>query len=912
MNVFHKVTLQSLKKNKTRTVVTIIGIVLSAAMICGVTTLVSSTQNYILQNTIYLDGNWHGNASDTDRKTLKTIQNSDLVEETVYGQILGYAVAEGCKNQYKPYIHVLGMSEGFETVMPVHLSAGNYPKAPNEILLPEHLNDNGGVNHRIGDVITLALGERISEGYRLNQYNPLNVETVPVGESSGDNPGGESASVQEVEIVVTEELQIRESRTYLVVGFYQRPSFENYSAPGYTALTVADASPREDAKYDIYFRMKNPRDVYDFMEENNLSGRRNNDVLMMLGTVRYDSFYAVLWSLASIVTVLILFGSVALIYNAFSISVSERTKQFGLLSSIGATKKQLRRMVLFEAIAVSAVGIPLGILSGIGGIAITLLIIGNRFKAWFDYSIPMRISVSPASVIAAVAVALITVLISVWIPSRRAMKVSAVEAIRQNNEIKTRKKDVKTPKWIYKIFGLPGVLANKHYRRNRKKYRTTVVSLFMSVVLFVSAAAFTDYLTASVQDGLDRIQYDIRYTVSGENLGEKTPEELLQLLNKSKGVTDGKISTSDTVEGRIDLSQLSEAERNKWSNAAEDPQKTASILFYECSIPDGEFRALLQEHGLPAEDYFDPEHPLGLALDGGLQFDAELGRYVATRQLEGNGCVMTVKKVRRIEGFEADGYETDETGNRIYRYVSKTDPKELRNLPEAEALIPVEYRAETVLPLRERPYSLPSGGIVMLYPMSMTEALNAECYGDSLYDYYFLASDHASAFSGIRKLLVENGYSSNNLYDYAENAEQERSIVTIIKVLSYGFTVLISLIAAANVFNTVSTNIALRRREFAMLKSVGMTAGGFNRMMCFECLLYGTKALLWGLPVSGVVTVLIYLSIDQGMETPFRLPWSAMILAVVSVFTVVFASMIYAMHKIKKDNPIDALKNENL
>jgi putative ABC transport system permease protein len=137
-------------------------------------------------------------------------------------------------------------------------------------------------------------------------------------------------------------------------------------------------------------------------------------------------------------------------------------------------------------------------------------------------------------------------------------------------------------------------------------------------------------------------------------------------------------------------------------------------------------------------------------------------------------------------------------------------------------------------------------------------------------------------------------------------------VITVVNIFSIGFIVLISLIAAANVFNTISTNIALRRREFAMLKSIGMTQKGFNKMMNFECLLYGLKGLVYGIPVSIGITWLIYQSILNGWETGFFIPWHSIVIAVGSVFAVVFATMLYAMDRIKKDNPIDALKNENL
>ena len=161
-------------------------------------------------------------------------------------------------------------------------------------------------------------------------------------------------------------------------------------------------------------------------------------------------------------------------------------------------------------------------------------------------------------------------------------------------------------------------------------------------------------------------------------------------------------------------------------------------------------------------------------------------------------------------------------------------------------------------------------------------------------------------------MFKENDKYVGDLYNYAEFAETSRSIIVIVKVFAYGFIVLISLIAAANVFNTITTNINLRRREFAMLKSVGMTAKGMKKMLNFECILYGTKALLYGLPVSAIVTYLIYCSIRRGIDTYFTMPWGAVGIAVLSVFLVVFATMMYSMCKIKKDNPIDALKNENL
>ncbi len=176
----------------------------------------------------------------------------------------------------------------------------------------------------------------------------------------------------------------------------------------------------------------------------------------------------------------------------------------------------------------------------------------------------------------------------------------------------------------------------------------------------------------------------------------------------------------------------------------------------------------------------------------------------------------------------------------------------------------------------------------------------------------FKCENHTETYEAMRKLLDDKGISSDSIMDYAANMENERALVTVMNVFAFGFITLISLIAAANVFNTISTNINLRRREFAMLKSVGLTPESFRKMMNFECLLYGVKGLLYGLPVSFLVTLLIYRTISNGLDASFYIPWYSIATAVFSVFLVVFATMLYSMNKIKKENTIDVLKNENV
>lgn len=908
MNVFNKVTLESLKKNRTRTIVTIIGIMLSAAMICASTTFVSSMQNFVLRCAIHIDGDWYGAVYDAAYKDYEDIRDSDRVSSAAYAQVLGYAKIDSA-NEYKPYLYVLGgdAASGYFETMPVHLILGTLPKDSTEIILPEHLTSNGKVNYTLGDTVTLDVGDRTLDGQRLGQNTPVYTYD----------------SETHTEVMSGEGLENTEPRTYTVVGIYERPTFEDYAAPGYTALTAADTKSAEQSPIHCYFKLHKPAGVYDFMKEMGYTQEYryayNTKVLLYSGATPFDSFLTAFYSLAAIIIALIVFGSVSLIYNAFSISVSERTRQFGLLSSVGATRKQLRRMVLFEALTVSAVGIPLGILVGIGGIGITLLLIGDKFSSIVRADIPMRLCVSWQAVVIAAVIALVTVLISAWIPSKRATGVSAVEAIRQSMDIKVSGRPVRTSKLAYKLFGLPGVLAGKHYKRNRKKYRTTVVSLFMSIVLFVSAAAFTDYMMESAEGGLASDQFDLIYAAESDASAAMTPDALLELLFSEQNVTGGTYTKKQFLQGDISREYVTAMFADRFADFGMESEdrapKELGISGYLYFVADAEFNKLLEKYNLKESDYYNRDKPLGIALDRNIELDRRLEKYVTLDTLKGDGCVIEGLYYVEIDGYYRKDSRIDENGNKVVLYQNRDNESDIIELPYEESFAKYTLRSEKTI--EEAPFFVSRStpvAINMIYPYSMLESVVPEAALNQFRntEYFLTSSDHTASFENLATVLTENGLSSRQLFDYAANAETNRNVVTIIRVFAYGFIVLISLIAAANVFNTISTNISLRRREFAMLKSVGMTQKGFRRMMNYECLLYGSKALLLGLPVSCGITYLIYRAVTTAYETSFHLPWAAIGIAVLSVFLVVFATMMYAMRKVKKDNPIDALKNENL
>lgn len=867
---------------------------LSATMICAVTTFANSLINYAKESAIYADGNWHVKQLNTDYKSCEDLANNDEIKDSTTLQHIGYAKVDSAFD-YKQYIYVAGTQANALDFLPVHISSGKYPTSSSEILLPSHLYTDGAIKYEIGDTITLDIGQRMLNGDVLEQDTSC---LADYGKPNG------------------EELVVRESITYTVVGFYdyESYSFESSYAPGFTALTIADSTPSDDYVYDVYARMKDPKTAYEFIDE--VPCGVNSNLLMLYGGFSLSSFNIVLYELAAIVIVLIMVGSIALIYNAFSISVSERTKQFGLLSSIGATKQQLRKMVLFEAFAVSAIGIPLGIIVGISGIGITLFAISNMLQTISDMPVDFNLSVSFVSVVAAIVISLLTVLISAWIPSRRATKVSAVEAIRQNNDIKAKNKKLKTSKIIYKLFGMPGVIADKHYKRSKKKYRATVLSLFMSIVLFVSASSFTSYLTQTVDDASNASQFDIYAEIEANQFTTITPEQLYNRIKSAEYVTESTYEKIAMIEMNINTRYLSDEGINKINARYDeeflptgDERELHPMLYF---VDDATFKALLKQHKLSEKDFMNPEKPQAIAIDGFTTTNYETERKEKNYYLN---CDTAEAEGLLHKGLDTDYYQTSEKIEKdgITYYVCQNyDTGKKIEIPEDELYskdtIKIGYVTDEI-----PDFASSASDICLVYPMSVCDSVFKEApHNFTACRYMVNSSNHNESYTALEKILTDNRITNITIYDAIKNEESERNLLLIVNIFANGFIILISLIAIANVFNTISTNVALRRREFAMLKSIGMTKKEMNKMMNFECLLYGSRAILYGLPVSILITLLIHHSVTGGIDMAFRLPWGAIGIAVLSVFIVVFATMIYAMRKIKKENTIDALKNENL
>lgn len=567
MNIFHKVALQGLKKNRTRTFVTVIGVVLSATLFTTVATFGTSLIQYLIDGEIDKYGSWYIDFVNVDSDFIQERMGDAGVTDTVVFENIGYALLDGAKSTEKPYLFLAGFTDKAFERLPVTLISGRLPENDTEIMIPNHVSVKAGVRISVGEQLNLAVGSRVANGNVLTQHDPYNPE---------------------------EMLNIVGNKTYTVVGTYERAGFEEHDSPGYTLITRTKTDDMT-GWYNMFITLDSPQKVKEYGKRfaGSVPFVLNEDVLRFYGVSKNTLFNAVMFSVGGILAAIIMIGSVFLIYNSFHISLNERIHQFGILMSVGATARQLKSSVIFEGFCIGVLGIPFGVAAGIGSVALALPIVEKNFATISTSNVPLTLSVSIPALAVAIIISLITILISAYIPARKAVAIPVMECIRQTGEIKTEAKDVKISKISERIYGLEGILALKNFRRNKRRYRSVILSLTLSVVLFVTGSAFGNTLKGIAKELTVEVDGDISFYAD-----EMPQDELITLHDRLKNVTGISKSTwqadllySGTVKGIPD------------DFAGGRFQADRQIPIYAQFIEDAVYYEFIESLGFPKEEY---------------------------------------------------------------------------------------------------------------------------------------------------------------------------------------------------------------------------------------------------------------------------------------------------------------------
>ena len=904
MSIFTKLTQRYLSKNKTRTIVTLIGIIVSMALFTAVIEGAYSGYQFLKNREIAVTGQWQVIMNDVNQEGLEEAKTNKQIDQYENIYTLGWAKVDN-ENDGKPYLLVQSLGDTEHALFPINLVSGRMPEKEDEILLPENFIANAKEKYQVGDTITLETGQRFIEKEQLSENTPYQEK---------------------------ESLKNTTKHTFTIVGIMERLPFEieEFSCPGYTCVTNGFHTDSQK----LFVTIHSPSKMQDFLMRQTISDSYvpHSDLLRFYGAFKASGERSVLIGLTTILVLLIAYGSISLIYNSFSISISERIRQFGIMRSIGASNRQIRRMVLFEAFLLAIIGIVLGVIVGCVGIGVTLAWVQHNFIVNIanKVGVGLRLVISPLPILIAVMICLVTTIVAAYIPAYKAIHKSAIEAIRQSDEIIIKPNEVKTSKLTQKLFGFAGVMATKNFKRNKRKYRSTILSLALSVILFISAASLTQYVNRMllIQSSNDH-KMNVMY-----NAYTDEQEDVIQRFNVIKAIPEiqniaitQKIFDEAYIQRNYIASEYWTAENQQYLRRIKDAVGVNVELVF---VDDDAFKNLCKQNKIDSSSYFDKNSPKGLLYNHVIQQfireDKGITRDVSVIDTNANNVPMFVREYKQIEGYASLHEPYIKDGKQYYlfypiEYIEEKGSYENLDMRKAK-LYPVE-EIDIDIPLvagaqiEENLFTLSRNTMQLIYPRSMATTLFENT--DTSYiqrlsnpEIGIQTDNHASVAQQLEKIQKYNGWSADRIYDFDRERQNNRMFILVINVFSYGFILLIGVISIANVFNTISTNIILRRKEFAMLRSVGMSEKGFQKMLNYECLIYGGRSLVIGLPISFIFSFFIHHVINQMVQVDYFIPYISVLLAIAMVFVVVFITMLYTTRKIRRNNVIEELRIENI
>ncbi len=855
MNVLNKLTKRNLTLNKKRTIVTIIGIMLSTALIVCVSGMVTSFQATLINNSIKDDGYYHVMIKDMKKEDVLALTNNRDVKDYYFSSEVGYAPFSST-NAFKPYLYITAYNDKALHNLGITLLEGRLPEKSNEIMISNHAIEGGSFTGKIGDTITLQMGNRILDDgedlFILNQNNPLVTET----EENEEN-------IQEK---IIESFEKIEEKTYTIVGIIERPNYdiEGYDSPGYTCITYTDEIKEKTTAFVLFKDAKGYDDKTKNIVGDKYDYSFNSSYLRWLGVTDSETMNA-LYIVAAIVITIIIVSSVFVIKNSFAISITEKYKMYGMLRSVGATSKQIKKNVLFEGFFLGLIAIPIGIACGILAIVILVflinLIIGDYLNGIkFVYSIPIL------PILLSVVLASITIYLSTIFIAKKAGRISAIEAIRSNHDIRIKSKKLKTPRIINKVFKTGGVIAYKNLKRNKKKYRTTVVSIVVSIFVFLSLSSFIQF--GFKMAGMYYVNMDYNMSIYSN---VETKKDKIDVFKE--------IANFDMVE-RYSIIRMAalQVNKNQFSNYGKEIMKLYGM-------------------DVDASNSDEKEYTITVVALG----EQEYNRYMKKIGVSSDRKVGIL-----LDEFKDTINKKNYVGN-LYNLQNNEIFEGVRKEENQKEHFKIEIIRSDERPMGlERIYSF--GGYLIV-----SEEIFDTHFEDLYPNMYILAKDTKKIEEQINMLSKEKDeFKGIGYTNYEDEVKAENAMVLIISIFLYGFITVISLIGITNIFNTITTNMNLRSKEFAMLKSVGMTNREFNRMIRLESIFYGMKSLLIGIPFGLIGSYIIYLAFKEGLEFSYTLPIKSIIIVILFVSIIIGIIMKYSLSKINKQNIIETIRNDNI
>lgn len=948
MNLMKTLTLKNLKLNRKRTIVTIVGIILATALLSALVTLVSSFQYSMIEYQKQKGGDFHVKFSNVKMSELSEFKNNRNIESTFETMGMGFAKLDGCKNEDKPYAYVMATDEaGFEKGC-FNLIEGRMAKNEDEIVIPRHLKTNGRIDIKVGDEITLDIGKRYDS----------NTESVI----------WENIAYEHEAETLTDTV----TKQYKVVGIMERPGYgmEDYSAAGYTFVTYSNELAaidngtksevnEADTTLTVYSRytqkaLRNKDAVTAdiigvdeklFEKANNssveMSAEESDRFLKEMENAKYDIYinrylisyecvfpidgtFKALFTVATVVALIIILTSVYCIKNSFNISITEKIRQYGMLASVGATRRQIKSSVKTEAAMLGVVGIPVGTMSGILASLILVKVVNALSAGWLNFALSFHTSL-PALILAVI-MSIATIYFSATGSARRAAKVTPLEAIRNTKEIKIKSAKLKTPAIIGRIWGIGGVISYKNIKRNKKKYRTTVTSIVICSVTFIVISYFMSMAFSMVGMSYASADYNIGINMSCKK--DIDIEKFSKLLSGIEGAEDYLVGAGYDFD--VDKPKYTK-EYGEYCRQLYDDSEDVSQMFLITVLDDKSYDKYASDAGIK-------NAAAGAILVNKCTFDVynensskyvkkemELYKYKAGDTIE---CGYNVYDDASSDDNAAEGdTESSTDDNNAVEGGTESSTEDNSGYVDEETInngvrktvdvtiagvtdkVPIGYKgySNTLLFMNQK-------GFESLWGDGKNG--NEIKPGYASYSAYVVA-ENADEYQDTFEKETEGNPEYSQISFYVSNLDKqmrdEKSLFTLLGVFAYGLIVVIALIGITNIINTLSTGMELRSREFATLRSIGMTDKQFAGMVRLESVFISVKALVIGVPLGILISYLLCVIMNR-MDGAiiYEPPYKAIILCIVVVIMLIYAIMKLSMTKLRHNNIIETIKNENL
>ena len=837
MKFLNNLTIINLKLNKKRTIATIIGVILATFLLTSIVTILSSFQKSLLEHTKKTNGDYHYGFLNVPASELEEFSQNENIDKFFVTKILGDAYFEEDSSTKIP-LKILSFSQESLDNLGLEITDGRMPQTDSEIIFADTLTKYNEEEIKLGSQIELEVqNEDNSNKKSYTIVGIVNITDEYIEMVNNSNLDTYIAITKLDEYTQTDRLNVyvkikdldKRLETIAKIQGIDDNTFKNLIGSN-NAITEKNLAKYENNKY-IY------------LYNSTLLGMETRDYI--------DETAKMVYSVVGIIILVIGLTSVYCIRNSFDISITEKIKQYGILSSIGATKKQIRKIVFHEAFIIGIISIPIGIIFGIIFIFAFLEILGislgrNLFGMEFIFSTNIY------AIILIIILSSLVLYLSARKSAKKASKLSPLEAIRGNKELKINSKKLKTPKIIKKFFGIGGVISYKNIKRNKKRYRTTIVSIIISVTLLITAISFSKYTSEVVKVYVNQENYDIFVNSDDYEKLKKITEDAKINQNRYQ------LYRSLSVEIVDDEEHFTE-DFNK--------VKTGHTYCSLVSLGKQEYERYIKSLGLDYEIAKDKIILMDITIDS----------------IEENG---------KFTYQQIDYYDYVE-GDQISMYIDYE--KEI-------------VKSEIIKVTSETPLFLTSGPSAFLI------------VSDEYMDKYY-KSENQTCFLHIQteddieleKYIKEN-YSDSYwaLGNNAETRREQQALVIGISIFLYGFIFVTALIGTTNIFNTITTSMELRQREFMHLKSIGMTKKEFNKMIRLETIFLGVKSLSIGIILGLIFSYVIYLGFSINVELNYIFPIDAIIISIIAVGILIGGIMKYSLNKINKLNIIETIRKDNI